>query len=131
MTEMGSTLANAQARRRSIVKARQELLDRPGVARRGGPPPPTAPAQDRTSPQEEAMAQRADANVPPPQPEAERPEVAPEGQPAAPENQIFDEETRTMLLDQIRPFLSDLRQQKMAQLHRRVGRARRFFGSGV
>lgn len=131
MPDSGSYLANAAARRRGLLKAHQELLDRPGVARRGGPPPPTAPAQDRVSPQEEALEQRADADVPPPPPEERRPEVAPEGQPAAPEKQLFDEETRAMLLDQIRPFLSNLRQQKMAQLHRRVGRVRRFFGSGV
>ncbi len=131
MADTGSTLANAAARRRGIVKARQELLDRPGIARRGGPPPPTAPAQDRTSPQEQALAQRVDDTAPPAPPEEALPEVSPEGQPAAPEKQIFDEETRAMLLDQIKPFLSDLRQQKMAKLHRRVGRVRRFFGSGV
>ena len=52
-----SFLANAAQRRQSLNKVRAQLLDRPGIARRGGPPPPTAPAQDRTSPQQRSLAQ--------------------------------------------------------------------------
>ncbi len=133
MADTGSTLANAAARRRSIVKARQELLDRPGIARRGGPPPPTAPAQDRTSPQEEALAPEGEEEV------QGQPPVGPEvpvrtptnAQPAAGEEQVFDEDTRAMLMEQIEPFLDRMRKQKLAKLHTKLGRSRKFYGGGI
>jgi hypothetical protein len=44
---------------------------------------------------------------------------------------LFDDETRGRLAKQIEPFLQQVQKQKMAQLHRRVGRIRRFWGSGI
>jgi hypothetical protein len=122
-----STLANAENRKRGLAKVRESLLDRPGIARTGGPPPPTAPAQDRASPQERAVAQTRAAPV-----SGERPE----GQAAAPgEPPInalgLDEPTRQEFLAQITPFLQQVKKEKRAKLHRKIGRSRKFMGGGV
>ncbi len=125
----GSVVANAAARKRQLANVRKNLLDRPGTVRRGGPPPPTAPAQDRTSPREQAMARSQEL----------RPIAAEEGQqrPAQPQDAdqkapgLFDEATRARLLEQAQPFLAEMKMEKMAQLHKKIGRARRFWGGGV
>lgn len=126
----GSPLANNVARKRQLASVRTALLDGPGTKRRGGPPPPTAPDQSRTSPQEETQAaiqSQASAETP-----------ASGEQPAQPQQQdvnqtpgLFDPETRARLLVQAEPFLAQMKMKKMAQLHRRIGRARRFWGGGI
>ena len=130
MPEIGSTLGHAAARRKQLNNIRSGLMDRPGIARRGGPPPPTAPAQDRTSPREDALAA---TNVRHPTPEVDE-EKAPPTQPQEgdqPPPITFDEETRNELLTQIEPFIVQMKLDKRAKLHRRIGRARKFFGGGV
>lgn len=123
-----SYLANMAQRRRALIRVRSALLDRPGIQ----PPNPTAPpatvpAQGKTSPQEQALARRQQLPV-----KAQEPT---EGQVLPPEGgeqpRLFDEDTRERLKEQVRPFLAEIQRQKLAQLHRRVGRVRRFWGSGV
>jgi hypothetical protein len=127
-TGSSSTLANAFNRKRGLAKVREGLLDRPGIPRRGGPPPPTAPAQNRTSPQEQALQQ------PRPQgaaPQATPPTLTPTRE-ERPVNALgLDDETRQELMAQITPFLTQMKMQKRAKLHRRIGRSRKFFGGGV
>mgnify|MGYP001584863090 CR=1 FL=1 len=122
-----SYLGNMEQRRRGLNRTRSALLDQPGIPRRGGPPPATSPAQDRASPQKQALdvAGRR-ATTPTNDEQMAVAEAAPPG-----EEHVFDEETRQRLLGQIRPFLREVHTQKRAQLHRRVGRHRRFFGSGI
>jgi hypothetical protein len=122
----GSVIANAAARKRQLANVRTALLDKRGTNRRGGPPPPTAPAQDRTSPQEQALAQ--ERNIP----LKIQPEGAPAQQPGTDKPaRLFDDDTRARLLQQIEPFLIEQKKQKLAQRHRRVGRVRRFWGGGL
>lgn len=128
----GSFLANSAQRRRGLNRVREALLDRPGIARQGGPPPPTAPAQDRTSPQEQALAPSEGEAAPETTAEARgrtEPGLTKEEQPvsAIP----IDDETRQELLAQIKPFVLQARKVKRAQLHRKIGRVRKFFGGGV
>lgn len=123
-----SYLANAANRRRGLNRVRQALLDQPGTQRAPASPPPAIPAQ-RPNPQQQAVEQIAAAPVP-------RPAPAPEGQPqppgTPPQNVLgLDEETRARLMEQITPVLLEIQKQKRAALHRRVGRARRFFGGGL
>lgn len=131
-----SYLANAQLRRRQLSSIRQQLLDQPGVPAQPAAPA-TAPAQDRTSPQEESLANRPQIPTRMEEEQAGTP-VPPEGVTPAPSAEagqppvsLFDEQTRQEILAQAKPFLKELQREKIAQLHRRVGRARRFFGSGV
>ena len=127
MPDTGSTLANAAARRQQLNKIRSGLMDRPGIARRGGPPPPTAPAQDRTSPREDALAATAARHPTPDEPSEPLPPQ--EGDQPAPIT--FDQETRDELLAQIEPFIVQMKMDKRAKLHRKIGRARKFLGGGV
>ena len=122
-----SYLANMARRRKGLLAVREQLLDRPGIPRTGGPPPPTAPAQERVGPQEQALAAEQRVNLPL-KIQQERRDAAGAAQEQAP---LFDDETRTRLMEQARPFLQEVQKQKMAQLHRRVGRVRRFFGGGI
>lgn len=122
----GSPIANQVARKSSLAKVRTALLDGPGTKRRGGPPPPTAPA-DRPNPREQTLAQQRNlqssaADQPPASTEPGSDE-----RPAA----LFDDETRGRLLEQAKPFLADMQSKKRAQLHKRVGRIRRFWGRGL
>ncbi len=128
----GSFLANASNRRRALNRVRTALLDRPGIPRQGGPPPPTAPAQDRTSPQEQALAENP-VEAPPRSESEEEGRITPAPtREEMPVNVLgLDDEMRQELLDQIEPFLTEVRMEKKAQLHRTIGRARRFFGGGV
>lgn len=122
-----SFLENAANRRAKLNRVREQLLDR-----RGGPPPPTAPAQDRTSPQEDALAKR------PQPPEQSQPVGAPPARPGPaetpqqqPGDQLgLDEEQRAEFLGQIGVFLDQMKTEKRAALHQSIGRVRRFFGSG-
>lgn len=50
----GSFLANMAQQRKFLRSMRTELLDRPGIARQGGPPPGVVPA-DRPNPQRTAI----------------------------------------------------------------------------
>lgn len=123
-----SYLGNMAARRRQLNRVREALLDRPGVQ----PPNPTAPPAtvpaERPNPQEQAVRQSQAA---PPAPAVEAQPV-PTGEAAGTEQvHVFDEATRERLRTKIRPFLAEAQKQKLAQLHRRVGRVRKFFGSGV
>jgi hypothetical protein len=129
MAEAGSFLANAAARRRTLTAARDALLDRPGTVRRGGPPPPTAPAQDKTSPQQDALAKRPQ---PPEQAQLPgEPAPAPGQQPQPAGDQLgLDPEQRAEFLGQITSFLDQMKAERRAELHPSVGRVRRFFGSG-
>ena len=123
----GSPLANNVARKRQLANVRTALLDGPGTKRRGGPPPPTAPA-DRPNPREETLAQERNLPLKIEQ-EAEGAAAQQPGtdKPA----HLFDDDTRGRLLEQITPFLIDQKKRKMAQRHRRVGRVRRFWGGGL
>lgn len=126
----GSSFLEAAARRKKgLAQVRSNLLDRPGVARTGGPPPPTAPAQDRTSPQQQAVAQTRAA----PQPAARSQQAATapvEGQrPVSTLN--LDPQTRQELLGQIQPFLDQMQKERRARLHPTLGRSRKFFGGGI
>ena len=126
----GSPLANNVARKTALAKVRTALLDGPGIKREGGPPPPTAPAQDRTSPQErtqEAIRQQAPAET---ATGSEIPEQ-PQPQDVNPKPGLFDDETRKRLMENAQPFLTDMKMKKMATLHRRIGRSRRFWGGGL
>ena len=126
----GSPLANNVARKRTLANVRTALLDGPGTKRRGGPPPPTAPAQDRTTGQEITVA-----NPPGPEEIANR-EGAAAAEAGPPDEQsqtpgLFDPDTRARLLEQAQPFLTQMKMEKMAQLHKKIGRARRFWGGGL
>jgi hypothetical protein len=121
-----SFLANAANRKRGLAKVRESLLDRPGIARTGGPPPPTAPAQNRTSPQERAVAQTREAPTPGGRPEAPTPPVVGQANALG-----LDDETRQELMAQITPFIEQVRKEKRAKMHRTLGRSRKFFGGGV
>ncbi len=124
-----SFLQNASNRRKQLLQVRDRLLDRPGIARQGGPPPPTVPAQDRTSPQEDAVA-----TLHPPEgiPEQATPEGVANTADSTPGGGLsLDEETREELLESIRPVVAQMRVEKRAQLHQDLGRVRRFFGGGI
>ena len=126
----GSTLANNAARKRSLASVRTALLDGPGTKRRGGPPPPTAPDGDRTSPQEDTQAaiqQQAPTETPAGGEVPEEPQTQDVNQSPG----LFNEETRARLMEQSQPFLTQMKMKKMAQLHNKIGRARRFWGGGV
>ncbi len=126
---MASFLANSVAQKNKLLKIREQLLDRPGIARRGGPPPPTVPAQDRTSPQEEVIAK-----LHPPEgiPEEGVPQATANTADSTPEGGLnLDEDTREELLESIRPVVAQMRIEKQAQLHTDLGRVRRFFGGGI
>lgn len=133
MAQSGSSsfLANMKARKRGLAQVREGLLDRPGIARRGGPPPPTAPAQNRTSPQEQAIRQGRTEQ----QSQQARIESKPAEAPATANQAIqgvgLDEGTKEELLTQIRPFLQQARAERRARLHTTLGRTRRFFGGGI
>ena len=131
----GSVLANAAQRRRGLNSVREALLDKPGISRRGGPPPPTVPAQDRTSPREEVLAANEVPveQVPPESTlEAEGREQPGPTQSEQPVNSLgLDEETRKEFLAQIEPFLVQAKMEKKVMLHRKIGRSRRFFGGGI
>ena len=43
----------------------------------------------------------------------------------------FDEDTRLELLEEIKPFIIQMKMEKRAKLHRRIGRARKFYGGGI
>jgi hypothetical protein len=43
----------------------------------------------------------------------------------------MDDEMRNELMAQIRPFILQAKKAKRAKLHRKLGRARKFFGGGV
>lgn len=123
-----SFLANSVKRREQLNKVREGLLDRPGTARRGGPPPPTAPAQDRKSPQQKALRPKSKP----------APKAQPKGAASAPEEERaplpelnIDGETRRELLDQVGTFLRQAKLEKRARLHEKIGRTRRFFGGGL
>ncbi len=130
MAETGSVLANAAARRATLNKVRSGLLDRPGIARQGGPPPPTAPAQDRESPQEKSLEGARATPLKGVQEEGQPPESG-----VPPEQVInplgLDEEAQQELMSRIEPFLEQMKKEKRAKLHRRIGRTRKFFGGGV
>jgi hypothetical protein len=135
MPQVGSSsfLANASNRKRALAKVREGLLDRPGIPRRGGPPPPTVPAQNRTSPQERAVQQSRPQSAGPQGagPQATPPTLAPTRE-ERPVNALgLDDETRQELMAQITPFLTKMKMQKRAKLHRKIGRSRKFFGGGV
>ena len=124
-----SFLQNASNRRKQLLQVRERLLDRPGIARQGGPPPPTIPAQDRTSRQEDELAK-----LHPPEgiPKQDGPEEVTTTADSTPEGGLsLDEETREELLESIRPVVAQMRVEKQAQLHRDLGRVRRFFGGGI
>ena len=121
----GSPLANNVARKAALSKVRTALLDGPGTKRRGGPPPPTVPAE-RPNPKEEALAEQR--NIP----NKDEPQPAPETQPGTEKPaHIFDDDTRGRLMQQVEPFLLEQKKQKLAQMHQRVGRIRRFWGGGL
>ncbi len=124
-----SFLANAQQRKRSLAQVRTQLLDRPGIARQGGPPPPTAPAQNRTSPQEQSVQQTRSAPPQGAQPQQAAPAAAEGQRPTSTLN--LDQPTREALLSQINPFLDQIRKERRAKLHPTLGRTRTFFGSGI
>lgn len=126
---MASFLANSVAQKNKLLKIREQLLDRPGIARKGGPPPATVPAQDRTSPQEEVIAK-----LHPPEgiPEGGIPDVeAATADSTETGGMDLDEETREELLESIRPVVAQMRKEKTAQLNKDLGRVRRFFGGGI
>ena len=124
----GSPLANNVARKRQLANVRTALLDGPGTKRRGGPPPPTAPAQDRTTGQEITVQ-----NPPGPDEIAAGEGVAASESTEEPGQTpgLFDPDTRARLLEQAQPFLTQMKLEKMAQLHKKIGRARRFWGGGL
>lgn len=126
----GSYLANAANRRKGLNRVRQALLDRPGVARQGGPPPPTAPAQERTSPQQQALGKSRAQQQPTQQRPQARAQAAPQQERQRPALNL-DAETRQQFLGQIQSFLMQVRREKRARLHTRLGRSRRFFGGGI
>lgn len=128
VTGSGSPLANQVTRKASLAKVRTALLDGPGTKRRGGPPPPTAPAQGRTTGQEITVQN------PPGSEEIENQEGAAAAQPTEEQEGkpgIFDPDTRARLLEQAQPFLTQMKLEKMAQLHKKIGRVRRFWGGGL
>lgn len=135
MAQGGSSsfLVNVTNRRRALLRVREELLDRPGIPRRGGPPPPTVPAQERTSPQEQALEE---GQVEAPQAESKL-EAEGQAMPALtreeqPVNVLgLSDEDRKELLAQIEPFLRQVKMEKRAKLHRKIGRSRKFFGGGL
>ena len=133
MAQSGSSsfLANAQARKRGLAKVREGLLDRPGIARQGGPPPPTAPAQNRTSPQEQAIRQGRTEQQSQQARVQSKPAEAPVTQEQAVQSLGLDEGTRQELLSQIKPFLQQAKDERRARLHPNLGRTRRFFGGGI
>lgn len=128
-----SPLVNAFNRKRPLAKVRQALLDMPGIPRRGGPPPPTAPDQTKTSPQQKSLSQ---AKAAPQQGTSEKPQ-APVASQAAPQqaqprpSMNLDDETRREFLGQIEVFLQQRQKERRAQLHTQLGRTRTFFGSGT
>lgn len=126
----GSSFLEQSARRKSsLAKVRQQLLDRPGIARQGGPPPPTAPAQDRTSPQQQAVQQTRGPSQQVTQPQQVAGAPVQGQAPASTLN--LDPPTRQALLDQITPFVEQIRKERRAKLHPTLGRTRTFFGSGI
>lgn len=130
MAEVGSFLANSVQRRQTLNKVRSGLLDRPGIARTGGPPPPTVPAQDRKSPQEKSLEGERATPLKGGQEEGQPLEVG-----VPPEQVVnplgLDAETQQDLMSRIEPFLDRMKLEKRAKLHRRIGRTRNFFGGGV
>ena len=126
----GSSFLEQSARRKSsLAKVRQTLLDRPGIARQGGPPPPTAPAQNRTSPQERSVQQTRRPSQQAPQPQQAAPAAAQGERPVSTLN--LDPPTRQAMLEQITPFVDQMRKERRARLHPTLGRTRTFFGSGI
>jgi len=137
----GSFLANAIVRRRQLNKSRQLLIggDRglPPVQR---PTPPVVPA-DRPNRQEVAVSQAVQSPAPsPPQaPTAPAPSAAPSApRGSAPVSKEvaameFSPEQRAALLQQITPFLENVKNQRRAQIMKGVvkGRSRRFLGGGL
>ncbi|KKN84468.1 hypothetical protein LCGC14_0289300 [marine sediment metagenome] len=123
-----SFLANSLKRKAELTKVRGALLDQPGIPRRGGPPPPVSPAQDKTSPQQKALAGKPEAGAAPTDQPIEG--VPSEEQAKTPAIDV-DPETRQEMLGQIDMFLKHVKQVKRAKLHQSLGRSRKFWGGGL
>lgn len=128
-----SFLANMTQRRRQLNRTREALFDRPGIQRQGGPPPARVPAV-RPNPQQQSLDVAVEdqaAVIRATQPEipgespAEEPQTGPAGGSAIPP------EMREEMLAKIDDFLTEQALQRRAALHRKIGKARRFFGGGV
>lgn len=126
-----SVLANAVARKEKLARVRGALLDQPGVPRRGGPPPPVVPAQGRKSPQQKTLSRTKSTSTPTATPSDQPAEGVPPDEQAQTPVIDVDPETRAEMLQQATLFLQHVRQAKRAQLHKTLGRARRFWGRGI
>lgn len=142
-----SFLGNAIDRRSRLNKQRRKLTD---LGARGLPQPqrstpPVVPA-DRPNPQQQSVNQ---ALAPTPAPTATRPTApapvsvptpVPSGTPRSIEQRSkeleklqFTPEERAKMVQQVAPFLENLRNQRRVQAVRGVvmGRSRRFLGGGI
>jgi hypothetical protein len=126
-----SFIANMVKQKRASNETRRLL----GLGERGVPqpqrgPPPVAPAQPKAQ-KKAATTQKEEPKRAAAEQQEEQP-TAPAGG-ATPQANVLglSEEQRQQLLVKILPFLERVKAEKRAKLHRKIGRARRFFGGGV
>ena len=132
----GSFLANSAKRRDQLNKARGALLDRPGLPPRSkATPPPAVPAGDKKDAKSNAIEKARERQDQPGNVlQDERRAKTGAGDNA--EGRInravleVDPETKAEMMEQASQFLKHVRRVKRAQLHKTVGRARKFWGGG-
>ncbi len=132
----GSFLTNTTKRRDSLNKTRQQLLDRPGLPPKSkSTPPPAVPAGDKKDAKRNAL-EKVQEREDQPGNVLKDDRRAKTGVGDNAEGRIdravigLDEETKADMMEQATQFLKHVRRVKRAQLHKTVGRARKFWGGG-
>lgn len=132
----GSFLTNSTKRRDQLNKTRQALLDRPGLPPRSqSTPPPAVPAGDKKDAKRNALDKVLERQDQPGNVLQDK-RRAKTGTGDNAEGRInravlnIDPEMRQEMLEQASQFLKHVRRVKRAQLHKTVGRARKFWGGG-
>ena len=132
----GSFLNNATARRASLNKTRKTLLDRPGLPPRSkSQPPPAVPAGDKKSNRQNAIEKTQERQNQPGnvlKDEARKKTGAGNAEEKRINKSVLniDPEVKAEMMEQAKTFLNHVRRVKRAQLHKTVGRARKFWGGG-